>query len=32
VPAWPGGVPPGGRDGHSTAISLLYVYALERAA
>ena len=32
APAWPGGVPPGGRDGHSTVISLLYVYALERAA
>lgn len=32
VPAWPGGVPPGGRDGHSTVISLQYVYALERAA
>jgi alpha-L-rhamnosidase len=32
VPKWPGGVPPGGRDGHSTVISLQYVYALERAA
>jgi len=32
VPAWPGGVPPGGRDGHSTVISLLYAYSLERAA
>ena len=32
VPEWPGGVPPEGRDGHSTAISLQYVYALERAA
>jgi hypothetical protein len=32
VPAWPGGVPPGGRDGHSTVISLFYMYALERAA
>ena len=32
VPTWPGGVPPGGREGHSTVISLLYVYALERAA
>ncbi len=29
---WPGGVPPGGREGHSTAITLQYVYALERAA
>jgi alpha-L-rhamnosidase len=29
---WSGGVPPGGRDGHSTAITLLYVYALDRAA
>jgi energy-coupling factor transporter ATP-binding protein EcfA2 len=29
---WPLGVPPGGDDGHSTVISLQYVYALERAA
>ena len=29
---WPAGVSPGGREGHSTAITLLYVYALERAA
>jgi len=32
VPAWPEGVPPGGKDGHSTVISLQYVYALDRAA
>jgi hypothetical protein len=32
VPSWPLGVPPGGRDGHSTMICLQYVYALERAA
>jgi hypothetical protein len=32
VPAWPMGVPPGGHDGHSTVITLQYVYALERAA
>jgi hypothetical protein len=32
VPEWPGGVAPGGRDGHSTLITLQYVYALERAA
>jgi hypothetical protein len=29
---WRGGVPPGGWEGHSTSITLLYVYALERAA
>jgi alpha-L-rhamnosidase len=29
---WPRGVPPGADDGHSAAISLLYVYALLRAA
>jgi hypothetical protein len=29
---WDRGVPPGADNGHSTAISLLYVYALERAA
>jgi hypothetical protein len=29
---WQGGVPPGGRDGHSTVITLQYVYALKRAA
>jgi hypothetical protein len=32
VPAWPGGVPPGGRDGHSAVITLQYAYALDRAA
>ncbi len=29
---WPAGVPPGGREGHSTVITLQYVYALSRAA
>ena len=29
---WGQGVPPQGRDGHSTMISLQFVYALERAA
>jgi alpha-L-rhamnosidase len=29
---WQGGVPPGGRDGHSTVITLQFVYALQRAA
>jgi alpha-L-rhamnosidase len=29
---WPRGVPPGADLGHSTTISLLYVYALQRAA
>ncbi len=29
---WPRGVPPGADDGHSTTISLLYAYALQRAA
>jgi len=29
---WDRGVPPGADAGHSTAISLLYVYALQRAA
>jgi hypothetical protein len=28
---WGRGVPPGGVEGHSTVISLLFVYALERA-
>ncbi|HET8654425.1 MAG TPA: alpha-L-rhamnosidase C-terminal domain-containing protein [Longimicrobiaceae bacterium] len=32
APEWPRGVPPGADDGHSTAISLLYAYALRRAA
>ena len=29
---WDGGVPPGAIDGHSAAITLLYAYALARAA
>ena len=29
---WRSGVPPGADDGHSTTISLLYAYALDRAA
>ncbi len=29
---WDEGVPPGARDGHSATITLLYAYALERAA
>ena len=29
---WDRGVPPGADDGHSTTISLLYIYALQRAA
>jgi len=29
---WQSGVPPGGNDGHSTVITLQYVYALQRAA
>jgi GNAT superfamily N-acetyltransferase len=32
TPRWDRGVPPGGDAGHSSTISLLYVYALERAA
>jgi alpha-L-rhamnosidase len=28
---WPGGMPPGGKDGHSVLITLQYVYALQRA-
>ena len=32
APEWPVGIPPGGKDGHSTMISLQFVYALERAA
>jgi alpha-L-rhamnosidase len=32
TPRWNRGVPPGADNGHSTAISLLYVYALQRAA
>jgi alpha-L-rhamnosidase len=30
--SWDAGVPPGAQDGHSAAISLLYAYALQRAA
>ena len=30
--AWERGVPPGAETGHSTAVSLQYVYALDRAA
>ncbi|HTI62669.1 MAG TPA: family 78 glycoside hydrolase catalytic domain, partial [Gemmatimonadaceae bacterium] len=29
---WPGGTPPGAIDGHSATITLLYAYALQRAA
>jgi len=29
---WQGGIPPGGRDGRSTVITLQFVYALQRAA
>jgi alpha-L-rhamnosidase len=32
APEWDRGVAPGADDGHSTAISLLYAYALQRAA
>ncbi len=32
APEWPRGIPPQGTDGHSTMISLQFVYALERAA
>lgn len=32
TPRWDRGVPPGADNGHSTTISLLYLYALERAA
>jgi alpha-L-rhamnosidase len=32
TPRWDRGVPPGADAGHSTTISLLYVYALQRAA
>jgi hypothetical protein len=32
APEWPVGNPPGAKDGHSTMISLQFVYALERAA
>jgi len=32
APEWQDGAPPGAIDGHSVAISLLYAYALQRAA
>ena len=32
TPRWDRGVPPGADNGHSATISLLYVYALQRAA
>ena len=32
APEWERGVPPGSDDGNSTAITLLYAYALQRAA
>jgi hypothetical protein len=32
TPRWPRGVPPGANDGNSATISLLYAYALQRAA
>ena len=32
TPPWERGVPPGADDGHSTTVSLLYAYALQRAA
>ena len=32
TPRWDRGVPPRGDAGHSTTISLLYIYALDRAA
>ncbi|HKO16846.1 MAG TPA: alpha-L-rhamnosidase C-terminal domain-containing protein [Gemmatimonadaceae bacterium] len=32
APEWTDGVPPGATDGHSATITLLYAYALERAA
>jgi hypothetical protein len=32
TPRWRGGVPPGADDGHSVTITLLYLYALQRAA
>ena len=32
APEWPVGIPPGGKDGHSTMITLQLVYALDRAA
>ena len=32
TPPWERGVPPGADDGHSATVSLLYAYALQRAA
>ena len=32
APEWTDGVPPGALDGHSATITLLYAYALQRAA
>lgn len=32
APQWDRGAPPGAESGHSTAVTLQYVYALERAA
>ncbi len=32
TPRWQRGVPPGADDGHSATVSLLYAYALQRAA
>jgi hypothetical protein len=32
TPAWKTGTPPGAADGHPVAVSLLYAYALQRAA
>jgi len=32
APQWPAGVPAGALDGHSATITLLYAYALQRAA
>ena len=32
APEWESGVPPGAHDGHSATITLLYAYALRRAA
>ena len=32
TPRWVTGTPPGAADGHPIAVSLLYAYALQRAA
>ena len=32
TPRWPRGTPPGSDDGHPVVVSLLYAYALQRAA